>query len=206
MFRPVVALVQERVLKLHENPVGATVGGAGLVPARVTGENTNGPMANGATTRVAPTRLAPIAYPEGKVVPFFQLLGIFKTRSEDHQWPATLERIANKRCHQSLSLFEVSCDMISLAEIEKVAMLARLSLTSAEAQMMSEQLSKVLEYMSLLNEVNTEQVEPLAHAVELTNVFREDQVTGSLDREEALTNAPHRDAECYLVPAVLGEM
>lgn len=96
--------------------------------------------------------------------------------------------------------------MITLSEIEKVAILARLSLTSAEAEMMTEQLGKVLEYMSLLNEVNTEHVEPLAHAVELTNVFREDQVTGSLDREEALANAPHRDAECYLVPAVLGEM
>ncbi|MGQ9503369.1 MAG: Asp-tRNA(Asn)/Glu-tRNA(Gln) amidotransferase subunit GatC [Thermogutta sp.] len=96
--------------------------------------------------------------------------------------------------------------MISLAEIEKVAILARLLLTPTEAQMMTEQLGKVLEYMSLLNEVNTEDVEPLAHAVELTNVFREDCVTGSLDREEALANAPHRNAECYLVPAVLGEM
>ena len=71
---------------------------------------------------------------------------------------------------------------------------------------MTAQLGKVLEYMSLLNEVNTEHVEPLAHAVELTNVFREDRVTPSLDREEALANAPHRDDECYLVPAVLGEV
>ena len=105
-----------------------------------------------------------------------------------------------------VSLFGDSDEMISLAEIEKVAVLARLLLTPAEAQMMTEQLGKVLEYMSLLNEVNTEQVEPLAHAVELTNVFRDDRVTASLDREAALANAPHRDDECYLVPAVLGEV
>lgn len=71
---------------------------------------------------------------------------------------------------------------------------------------MTQQLGKVLEYMELLNEVNTDQVEPLAHAVELTNVFREDNVAPSLDRELALANAPHRDAECYLVPAVLGDV
>ena len=71
---------------------------------------------------------------------------------------------------------------------------------------MTQQLGKVLEYMELLNEVNTDQVEPLAHAVELTNVFREDEVAPSLDRELALANAPHRDAECYLVPAVLGDV
>jgi len=107
---------------------------------------------------------------------------------------------------QTVSLFGDSDEMISLAEIEKVAVLARLLLTPAEAQMMTEQLGKVLEYMSLLNEVNTEEVEPLAHAVELTNVFRDDRVTASLDREAALANAPHRDDECYLVPAVLGEV
>lgn len=96
--------------------------------------------------------------------------------------------------------------MLSLAEIEKVALLARLLLSSEEAQLMTQQLGKVLEYMELLNEVNTDQVEPLAHAVELTNVFREDKVAPSLDRELALANAPHRDAECYLVPAVLGDV
>ena len=46
----------------------------------------------------------------------------------------------------------------------------------------------------------------MAHAVEVSNVFRSDGVQPSLDREAALANAPHRDAECYLVPAVLGEV
>jgi aspartyl-tRNA(Asn)/glutamyl-tRNA(Gln) amidotransferase subunit C len=53
--------------------------------------------------------------------------------------------------------------------------------------------------------VNTEGVEPMAHALDVSDVFRPDEVRPSLDRELALAEAPHRDAECYLVPAVLGE-
>lgn len=95
---------------------------------------------------------------------------------------------------------------LSPQEIEKVALLARLRLTPDEILAMSEQLGKVLQYMELLNEVDTAGVEPLAHAVEFFNVFRQDRVEKSLDRERALANAPHRDEECYLVPAVLGEL
>lgn len=90
-------------------------------------------------------------------------------------------------------------------DIRKVALLARLELTPEETRLMATQLSRVLEYMELLGGVDTEGVEPLAHAVEVTNVLREDRVVPSLPRESALANAPHRDEECYRVPAVLGE-
>jgi aspartyl-tRNA(Asn)/glutamyl-tRNA(Gln) amidotransferase subunit C len=91
-------------------------------------------------------------------------------------------------------------------EVEKVSLLARLLLTEDELSRMTEQLGAILEYMELLAEVDTTGVEPMAHAVELSNVFRSDTAQPSLDREAALANAPHRDAECYLVPAVLGEV
>ena len=94
---------------------------------------------------------------------------------------------------------------ISRDEVRKVALLARLALTEEEVDTFTEQLGGVLDYMGLLAELDTEGVEPMAHAVELTNVFRDDMVTVSLDREAALANAPHHDAECYRVPAVLGE-
>lgn len=94
---------------------------------------------------------------------------------------------------------------ISRAEVEKVALLARLLLSEAELEEMTVQLGAILQYMDLLAEVNTEQVEPMAHPLEITNVFRGDEVRESLAREAALANAPHRDEECYLVPAVLGE-
>jgi aspartyl-tRNA(Asn)/glutamyl-tRNA(Gln) amidotransferase subunit C len=60
-------------------------------------------------------------------------------------------------------------------------------------------------YVDQLAEVHTDNVEPMAHAIEVANVFREDQVAPSLPRDEALANAPNHDGRGYLVPAVLGE-
>ncbi|HIQ19818.1 MAG TPA: Asp-tRNA(Asn)/Glu-tRNA(Gln) amidotransferase subunit GatC [Planctomycetes bacterium] len=94
---------------------------------------------------------------------------------------------------------------ITRDEVEKVSLLARLLLSERELEAMTQQLGRILEYMDLLGEVNTEGVEPMAHAIEVSNVFRQDRVEPGLAREEALANAPHRDEECYLVPAVLGE-
>ena len=90
-------------------------------------------------------------------------------------------------------------------EVEKVSLLARLKLTDADLDRMTAQLGQVVDYVHQLAELDTEDVEPMAHAVELTNVFRSDEIRPSLPRAEALANAPKRDEECYLVPAVLGE-
>lgn len=95
---------------------------------------------------------------------------------------------------------------ISRAEVEKIALLGRLLLSEEELGRMTVQLGDILGYMDLLAEVDTEQVEPMAHALDVANAFREDVAQPSLDREMALAGAPHRDAECYLVPAVLGEI
>ena len=95
---------------------------------------------------------------------------------------------------------------ISRAEVEKIALLGRLLLSEEELGRMTVQLGDILGYMDLLREVDTEQVEPMAHALDITNAFRDDVARPSLDREQALATAPHRDAECYLVPAVLGEI
>jgi len=94
---------------------------------------------------------------------------------------------------------------ISRAEVEKIALLGRLLLSEEELQRMTGQLGDILGYMELLGEVDTEQVEPMAHALDVANVFRDDRARPSLERETALAAAPHRDGECYLVPAVLGE-
>lgn len=94
---------------------------------------------------------------------------------------------------------------ISRQEIEKVALLGRLRLSDAELAAMTEELGRIVSYVGQLAEVNTEGVEPMAHAMELANVFKDDVVADSLPREEALANAPHRDDRGYLVPAVLGE-
>ena len=94
---------------------------------------------------------------------------------------------------------------ISRDEVEKVSLLGRLLLTPEEVQHMTTQMGAILDYFALLTQVDTEGVEPMAHALDLADVLRADEVRPSLDRDNALANAPKRDAECYLVPAVLGQ-
>lgn len=95
---------------------------------------------------------------------------------------------------------------ISREEVEKVSLLARLILSPDELDRMTAEMGQILEYMELLAAVDTDKVEPMAHALEVSDVFRQDQTLSSLDRKEALANAPQRDDECYRVPAVLGEL
>ena len=90
-------------------------------------------------------------------------------------------------------------------EVEKVALLARLQLTEDELTTMTSQLGQILEYVDQLGQLDTDGVEPMAHAIEMSNVFAEDEVHASLPRDAALSNAPKRDSECYRVPAVLGD-
>ncbi len=90
-------------------------------------------------------------------------------------------------------------------EVEKVSLLARLRLTSDELDRMTVQMGQIVAYVESLSELDTESVEPMAHALDVANVFAADELRPSLSREEALANAPHHDREFYLVPAVLGE-
>ena len=94
---------------------------------------------------------------------------------------------------------------ISRSDVEKVALLARLRLTDGELETITGQLSQSVGYVDQLGEVITEGIEPMAHAIEVENVFRDDQVAPSLPRNDALANAPHHNDQGYLVPAVLGE-
>ncbi|REK30192.1 MAG: Asp-tRNA(Asn)/Glu-tRNA(Gln) amidotransferase subunit GatC [Planctomycetota bacterium] len=94
---------------------------------------------------------------------------------------------------------------LSASDVEKVSLLARLLLTPQEIEALTSQLGQIVEYVDQLGEIDTEQVEPLAHAVELVNVWADDEVRPSLPRDEVLSGAPHRDEDSYLVPAVLGD-
>jgi aspartyl-tRNA(Asn)/glutamyl-tRNA(Gln) amidotransferase subunit C len=92
---------------------------------------------------------------------------------------------------------------LSIDEVAKVALLARLRLSPAELATFTVQLNAIVDYVAQLQALDTKDVEPLAHGVEVRNVFRDDVRGPSLPREAALTNAPKRDAENFLVPAVL---
>ncbi len=92
---------------------------------------------------------------------------------------------------------------LSADEVAKVALLARLRISPDELEMFTGQLNSIVEFVAQLQELPTADVEPLAHGVEVRNVFRDDVRGPSLPREAALTNAPKRNAESFLVPAVL---
>jgi aspartyl-tRNA(Asn)/glutamyl-tRNA(Gln) amidotransferase subunit C len=94
---------------------------------------------------------------------------------------------------------------LSRADVEKVALLARLELSAAEIDALTPQLQQIVGYVDSLGELNTDGVEPMAHALDMANVFADDVLQPSLPREAALANAPHQNGEFYLVPAVLGE-
>jgi aspartyl-tRNA(Asn)/glutamyl-tRNA(Gln) amidotransferase subunit C len=94
---------------------------------------------------------------------------------------------------------------LTRADVEKVSLLGRLLLSEPELDTMTSQLTRVVGYVEQLAEVDTASVQPMAHAVEMHNVFRDDLLAASLPRDAALSNAPKRDSECYRVPAVLGE-
>ncbi len=92
---------------------------------------------------------------------------------------------------------------LSAKEVAKVALLARLRISPEELETFTGQLSSIVEFVAQLQELPTADVEPLAHGVEVRNVFRDDVRGPSLPREAALANAPRRNAESFLVPAVL---
>ena len=95
--------------------------------------------------------------------------------------------------------------ILTREDVQKVSLLGRLKLTPAELDTMASQLSAIVGYIEQLKELDTTDIEPMAHAMELRNVFAADELRPSLPRTEALANAPKKDSECYRVPAVIGE-
>jgi aspartyl-tRNA(Asn)/glutamyl-tRNA(Gln) amidotransferase subunit C len=92
---------------------------------------------------------------------------------------------------------------LSRVDVAKVALLARLRLSPPELDTFTVQLNSIVDYVAHLQDLDTAGVEPLAHGIEVRNVFRDDVRGPSLEREEALANAPNRNASSFLVPAVL---
>ncbi|MBL8819919.1 MAG: Asp-tRNA(Asn)/Glu-tRNA(Gln) amidotransferase subunit GatC [Planctomyces sp.] len=90
-------------------------------------------------------------------------------------------------------------------DVQKVASLARLAISEGEQADYRRQLTAILDYVALLDEVNIEGVEPMPHAIDVRNVFRPDECRESLPRTDALSNAPASDGSFFLVPRILEE-
>ncbi|HOP75349.1 MAG TPA: Asp-tRNA(Asn)/Glu-tRNA(Gln) amidotransferase subunit GatC [Bacillota bacterium] len=92
---------------------------------------------------------------------------------------------------------------LTRSQVEHVARLARLQLTEEECEAFTLQLNDILKFVEQLNTLNTEGIEPTAHAIPVSNVFRPDRVCPSLDPELALANAPDRVNYYFRVPKIL---
>lgn len=94
---------------------------------------------------------------------------------------------------------------VTKKEVEKIAELAKLKFSEEELENFTPQMNEILSYMDKLNELDTENVKPLSHPVEQTNVFREDELRVSITTDEALKNAPSKDEHHFKVPKVIGD-
>ena len=92
---------------------------------------------------------------------------------------------------------------LSREDVQHVAALARLRLTAAEETSLTAELDSILLYMDKLDELDTSQVEPFTHAVDLVNAFREDVVTNEPNAEVLLANAPEKDETFFKVPKII---
>lgn len=92
--------------------------------------------------------------------------------------------------------------MISTEDVKHVAKLARLELTEAEIEQFSKQLGDILKYAEQMNEVDTQDVEPMAHPIPVVNVMREDEVKYEQTKEELMKNAPSEEDGFFKVPKI----
>ncbi len=93
--------------------------------------------------------------------------------------------------------------MITIPDVEHVARLARLELTTEEKNLFAGQMDAILGYAEKLNQLNTDAIQPTSHAVPMENAFREDRVQPSIGTGKALANAPDPVLGFYRVPRVI---
>ena len=94
---------------------------------------------------------------------------------------------------------------VTRKDVEYIAELARLKFKDEELESFTHQLNEILNYVEKLNELDTENVQPLSHPIENTNVFRDDKLVQSIPTEEALKNAPSSTEEFFKVPKVINQ-
>jgi len=92
---------------------------------------------------------------------------------------------------------------LSREEVEHIAELSKVGLTEEEKTLFQEQLSAILEYAEMLQQVDTAAIPPTATVLPLRNVMRTDEARPSLPREDVLANAPQSEGGCFRVKAIL---
>ena len=88
-------------------------------------------------------------------------------------------------------------------EVQRVALLAQLRLMPEELEQFTHQLQNILQYMEKLSELDTSEIKPFTHAVDVSNIFREDIVSNTSNTEAILANAPAKSKTFFRVPKII---
>lgn len=92
---------------------------------------------------------------------------------------------------------------ITQNDVDYVARLARLHISDEQKEKLTRDMAAIIDFADKLSGIDTSGVKPAAHAIPVNNVFREDVVTKSLERELLLRNAPKKEAGCFSVPKIV---
>ncbi len=92
---------------------------------------------------------------------------------------------------------------ITRDQVEHIALLARLEFSEKEIEAFTRQMDNILTYFDKLKEVDTTSVEPTSHAIQVKNVFREDEAKKSIALDLSLKNAPEKEGNCFRVPQII---
>lgn len=98
---------------------------------------------------------------------------------------------------------DVDAMKINEQDIEKLAYMSRLDLTEHYKAVYTKSLNAILDYLDIINKLDTSAAEPAAHVLPIKNVFREDKLQPSLDIEQALANAPEEGQGAFIVPRIV---
>jgi aspartyl-tRNA(Asn)/glutamyl-tRNA(Gln) amidotransferase subunit C len=88
-------------------------------------------------------------------------------------------------------------------DVQRVALLAQLRLMPEELEQFTHQLQNILQYMEKLSELDTSEIQPFTHAVDVSNIFREDIVTNTPNTDAILANAPGKSKTFFRVPKII---
>ena len=94
---------------------------------------------------------------------------------------------------------------VSRKEVQHIAKLARLRFSEEEEELLAKDMSTILSYMDKLNQVDTSDVPPMTHVLDLAGVVRDDEVEQRIDHDDALSGAPDADSDYFRVPKVIGQ-
>ena len=92
---------------------------------------------------------------------------------------------------------------VSIDDVKYIAELARLKFAEGDLRQLANELNSILTYMEKLDELDTNEVEPMTHVLDVKNVFRKEGVAQRITHDEALKNAPDADNEYFRVPKVI---